>query len=310
MSKRISPLLGARILIIFEQSQILTRVSHMLVSLKLMMVNLVHNKPSFVNATLTGTVLSIIGNASLSDVGGTHVLTVNCTDSFTAVQDTLTINIAENYAPSIPSMSTTIIVKEGVNDTQTLDAFTDAESDPLTYNLLLSDHSALNSSWVQFDPLTRQVNFTLDSDLGVPTVSLTYFASDGHNPITELPLTLNLKYKPNDNPLILARTGAMMVLANSNFTINRNILTDDAVISSYAFELADGTPLPSWVDVTLPSSSASGDFEFNGTYPIFDSTPLEVRIIATDVDGLQGSASFFILPESKFCVVIFSELPL
>ena len=49
--------------------------------------------------------------------------------------------------------------------------------------------------------------------------------------------------------------------------IDKNIITDDDASLTYALTLADLSPAPSWVTMTVPSMSASGDFEFQGTYP-------------------------------------------
>jgi hypothetical protein len=204
----------------------------------------------------------------------------------------LTIEITENYAPSAPPL-TAYTVKEGLSESITLPAFTDTESDTIDYRVEQNDYSALDTTWIEFDSSTRILNHTVPANLGTGTVNLKYIATDNHNPDSETTVTLNIKYKPRDNPAVTFRTGTMVALSHSTFNISKNILTDDAAISSYSFELANGDPIPGWLDIATTSTL----FLFNGTYPTFSSTEVDINIIAEDVDGLTGFATITIAPQ-------------
>ena len=202
--------------------------------------------------------------------------------------------ITENYAPSAPSLSA-YTAKEDLPASTTLPAFTDAEGDTITYRVEQSDYSALDTSWIEFDATTRVLNYTVPANLGSGTVTLKYIATDNHNPDSEATVTLNIKYKPKDNPAVTFRTGKMVALSHSTFNISKSIITDDAAITSYWYELANGDPIPTWMDIT----NTSTHFVFNGTYPTFSSQEFDLNIFAQDVDGLTGYATITISPQGR-----------
>ena len=139
------------------------------------------------------------------------------------------------------------------------------------------------------------LNYTVQADLAQSTVTLKYIATDGYNAESVAPVTLNIYYKPKDNPAVTFRTGTFVALSHSTFSISRSIITDDATITEYWYELPNGDPTPDWVDISNSSSS----FVFNGTYPFFNSNLVEIVIFAKDEHDLVGQASVFIEPKSK-----------
>jgi hypothetical protein len=258
------------------------------------------NVPTFLNSTLLNTTLILDGFPSLSDVG-VYNLTVRATDTFSYTDQNLTIVIKENFSPTPPATFSDINVFEGVSHIHTVEAFTDAESNPITYSMTFSNGSALDSSWITFDGPTRNVSVTAPSTINSP-VLLKVFANDNFNPSTSGIVTLRINFKPKDNSTMIMRTGEFICLTHSTVYISKYILYDDDTITNYAFTLANGTAAPPWIQMTIPSVSASGNFEFNGTYPVFENKIYEFKLTATDSNGLIGSANFFIEAKCKYLI--------
>jgi hypothetical protein len=118
--------------------------------------------------------------------------------------------------------------------------------------------------------------------------------TDNYNPVEQVDITVNINYAPKDNPAVVVRTGEFICLQQSKITIAKTILTDDDTIVSYQLKYANGTAPPGWIQMHLPTTTASGNFEFNGTYPIFENKLIEFKLEATDTNGLVGSANFFV----------------
>ncbi|CAI2365637.1 unnamed protein product [Moneuplotes crassus] len=256
--------------------------------------------PSFVSATIsTNNILTVSGCASVSDVGGTHRVQVNALDGFDLISDILTIVITENKSPNIPSgIQTSLIGYEDTPSFTTFPAFTDDEGNPISYNVINADGSALNNSWINFDPTTRNLSYTPFGDLFGP-IMLKLIARDDYNDPVVVDITLQLNYRPRDNPIILDRNGEFMVKEFSYYEIPNTIISHYEPISTYWVTLNDGfTPPPSWLTISDPHSSASGNFEFFGTYPTSTHEVIILRLYARDSLNREGFATITI--ESKF----------
>jgi len=90
----------------------------------------------------------------------------------------------------------------------------------------------------------------------------------------------------------------------SSFEISRNILTDEDHLTDFSIALSDGSPVPSWLSISYPNETTSGDFQFSGTYPTIDETLFEFIITATDSDAMSGDASFYIQTKRKILYLI------
>jgi len=251
--------------------------------------------PVFATATISGDILSVSGNASAFYAGSTYEVVIRASDTFDYREDSLKIKVNENYPPSRPSGFTSLLIAlEDANTTHTIETFNDNDGDALSYSMTFSDDTALDSSWITFNTITREINFLANSS--TPSfVPLKLTVQDTLNaPVTET-ITINVKFKPVDNSVVLDRAGEFVCLSQSAFQIDRNILIDDANIVSYSMVLSDGSPIPSWVTIKTPLTSSSGNFELNGTYPNFENSEYIVTVTATDEHGLSGSANFSIL---------------
>ena len=242
--------------------------------------------------------MTITGNATAAQVG-THTVVVTANDTFTTVSDTLTITINENFPPTKPATFTsTVNVNEGIAGVHTIEAFTDVEGNPITYALTNPDDSPLDPSWLSFNNISRQISYNPTANLSSP-VPLKLAVSDPYNtPVTET-IQIIINFAPKNNASVVLRTGEFLCLSQSTTQIDKNVLYDDAGISSYSVSFANGSATPSWLTVKSPSISPSGHWEFSGTYPIYEQVSLEFIIEGTDSQGLKGTANFFIDIVSK-----------
>jgi len=242
----------------------------------------------------------VTGNPSLSDVGGVHRVQITADDGYNKTLDILTINVEENDPPQKPvSFPTSFISYEDTADTTIFPPFNDDEGDSITYTMQYKNGSSLDSSWINFDPLTRSLSYT--PYLGLPSlITLTLTTNDAFNSAIETDISMTIKFKPKDNPSIVDRTGEFVCLSFSSFEISKNILTDEDIITQYNIQLSDGSPVPSWLQILYPNETASGNFKFSGTYPTEDYTLYNFTIHAKDPDGMTGSASFYIQTKRKF----------
>jgi len=256
--------------------------------------------PPFTTTTLVGTTLSVSGIALFSDIGGSFEVVISASDSFDFQNDQLTIVVSENSPPSEPStFSSTIIGYEDTSTTHIVEAFTDSDGDDITYSMEFSDSSALDESWITFDPLTLELIFTPTVSIASP-VYLSLIAQDDHNDPVTSTITINIRYKPLDNPAVVDRVGIFICLSPTVYSLTRNIITDDANIVDYQVEQADGSAIPPWISIQTPLESPSGNFEANGTYPTFENTEIIFTVTATDEHGLVGTANFSIVTKCKF----------
>jgi hypothetical protein len=259
--------------------------------------------PTWLTESRVGDVVTLSANASVAEIGDYNII-LKAKDGYDFTQDTLTIKILINDAPAVPTtLQTTINSLEGINASTTFVAFTDTESNTVTYSMTYNDGTPINSAWITFDPTTRILNY-LPTDSQSTPQTFKLIATDNHNPEVSVDIKFMINYAPNDNPAVISRTKDFMVNQNTTVKISRYIITDDDTIVNYALTLADGTAPPSWVSMTLWNESASGNFEFNGTYTILHNMLFEFTLTATDTNGLTGTANFFINALSKYKYVI------
>lgn len=247
--------------------------------------------------------IRIQGQASLTDVGGTHAVIIEASDSFDTVQATLTINIVNNNPPTAPvGFVTSITAKEdNLIESTVFTPFTDGETDTITYSMKFKNDTAFSAfSWINFDPSTRNLTYNVINSLSTP-VELKFIAEDPYNAAVTVDVNISIKYSPTDNPAIVARTKDIIALFPTKVSINRDIIMDkNSNIASYNITFAtNGSAIPSWLVVTYPNTSTSGNFEIDATYPTFESKTIVFTINANDTDGLEGSANFTIQVKSK-----------
>ena len=255
---------------------------------------------SFWTCTISsGDILNVTGNPSMADIPGTNRVQITASDGFDKTLNILTINVIENEPPTVPNPYITMRTAfEGSSATVVYPEFDDTENDPITYSMTYDDGSPINSSWITFNPLNRALRYNPQGTETSP-LTLVMYASDPYNPPTEAITTMVIYFKPKDNPSVVSRTGEFVWNSFSSFEISRNIITSDELINQYSITLSDGSPIPSWLQVSYPHQSASGDFQFSGTYPLYESILYEFTITATNVNGLSGEATFYIQTKRK-----------
>ena len=117
-------------------------------------------------------------------------------------------------------------------------------------------------------------------------------ADDKYNPPTTVTINYYTDFAPKDNSSVAMRTGNFICFSTSSMTLSKNILTDEDSTLSYTITYANGATAPSWLSVKLPSQSASGNFEFSGSYSVFENVLYSFKITATDSKDNKGQQYF------------------
>ena len=251
----------------------------------------VDSGPSFVVPSISGSILNLSVSPAQGDVG-THSVVVLASDGSKNITDTLTISVDENYPPAVPVLSN-IYANEGVAGSHTVGAFTDPEGDPITYAMKFANGSALDPAWITFSPASRVVSFTPPN--GSPTVIyLTVIASDPYNGPVDAQLELRINLAPKVNTTVTMLNYSMVTQKNSNFTVPGGLFYDEDATLSYVLTNTDNSPAPAWLHFSPPQSTVSGNFEFDGYYPIFEEKEFEFKLVAEDSAGLTQSVSIFV----------------
>ena len=249
-------------------------------------------------------ILTITGTPSYSDIEEEFRVQVTASDGFDSNFDILTLEIIENEPPTVPSnFIDARTTYEGNDETVNIPEFDDPENDLLTYSMTFQNGNPINCSWMTFNPSTRVLRYFPQGNES-SLFNLKLYATDSCNPPTEVILRLTIKFKPKDNPSIVYRTGEFVWTSFSSFEISRNILTDEDHLTDFTIALSDGSPVPSWLSISYPNETTSGDFQFSGTYPTIDETLYEFIITATDSDAMSGEASFYIQTKSKTLIYL------
>ena len=243
--------------------------------------------------------MTLTGIAQLSDLGDNYVK-FRAFDLFDFVETNLTLTIVENFPPVAPvGLTTSISSIEGLPASANFAVFTDAEGDPISYSMTFTNGSHVNtSSWVTFDEVARQVTFTPIHELTSPFY-LNLVVSDPYNADVITPIQLNIDFAPKDNTSVVDRTGYLLAGIDSTAYITSTVIYDENPIVSFGVLAIDGSAVPSWISIKYPNVSASGDFEFSGTYPLIEYKLFEFTLYATDIYGLVGSANVFIQTKGK-----------
>ncbi|WP_292040150.1 putative Ig domain-containing protein [Massilia sp. UBA6681] len=172
------------------------------------------------------------------------------------------------------------------------DTFVDVDGDTLTYSATLEDGSPL-PSWLSFDPSTRKLSGNPPASADGSTLTIKVTATDPFGNSGSDIFTWSFK-DTNDLPtaaLPLAdqtKTGA----GELSFALPLGSFTDaDGEQLSYTANLRDGNdsaPLPAWLHFDPVSRS------FSGNPPAGTTSPLTVRVTATDPSGASAHDDFVI----------------
>lgn len=195
-----------------------------------------------------------------------------------------------NDAPEVGSLLSDLRALEDSAFSFTLpaDSFRDVDvGDALTYTATLADGSAL-PEWLSFDAQTGTFSGTpANGDVG--ELQLTVTATDLAGASASQSFALEVT-NTNDAPTVGATLAAQTATEDTAFTFT--VPTDafaDADVGdrlSYSATLADGSALPSWLQL----DAATGTF--SGTPGNDHVGALEIRVTASDLVGASASQSF------------------
>ena len=122
------------------------------------------------------------------------------------------------------------------------------------------------------------------------TLVLTLEGKDSYNDPVTMPITISVDYKPLVNASVKPLVSTFVVQEQSTFEINGALFSDESTSSlSFTAVYENGSALSSWLTFTPPTSPPSGVFTFFGTYPTYRNDELDIKIIATDVNGQTQS---------------------
>ena len=94
----------------------------------------VTNVPSFANYANSSNIITFEGNVtSTADINQTFSINITATDSYESASISFVIQVLENHQPVTPSSTYTFSLFEGDQGSETINLFTDTESDTITY---------------------------------------------------------------------------------------------------------------------------------------------------------------------------------
>lgn len=205
--------------------------------------------------------------------------------------DGTTINLQEllNQAPIMGDSSIDQAVVEDTSFSFKLpdNVFTDPEGLPMTYRVSGAGGTPL-PSWLKYNPVSRGFSGTPDnSAVGMYEVIVT--AYDDLDAATSRSFFINVQ-NTNDTPVVLNGIAAQAATEDQafSFAVPPDAFSDiDAGDQlSYSATLANGDPLPTWL-------------QFDATTATFSGTPgndqigsLNIMLTATDMAGAQVSSAF------------------
>ncbi|MEN5036762.1 calcium-binding protein [Pseudomonas sp. TWI929] len=169
-----------------------------------------------------------------------------------------------------------------------LSTFADADAgDTLRYTANLADGSVL-PTWLHFDDATRTLSGTpANADVGALSVRINAIDSLGASVATTFTLSVA---NVNDAPVVLNAISDQTASEGQPFsyTVAPNTFLDVDVGDSlsYVATLADGSPLPTWLNFNPISR------EFSGTPNAADAGTLALSVFATDLAGARVADTF------------------
>ena len=271
-------------------------------------------------------VLDALGNVVVerdSGLSGTIEVTYTITDGITEATAVVAINIdATNAAPVISGLGDLTVDEDTALDITFPDSIvTDADGDVLDVQITREGGTTL-PAWLTWDAAGRRLVGTPPVNFN-GVIALQMVASDGQAVVTQ-PFTLTVA-PVNDIPVLLAPFSNRSAIEDQAFsiTLQQNLVTDaDGDALSYTLTLADGTPIPAWMEFDAdalvlsgqPPLNFAGDLELaihvsDGTATISDEfvlhvtnvndapilvTPLSDHVTDNDGDPLTTGQAFVI----------------
>ncbi|HEY8353336.1 MAG TPA: putative Ig domain-containing protein, partial [Sphingomonadales bacterium] len=166
------------------------------------------------------------------------------------------------------------------------EAFADPDGDALIYEVTLADGGAL-PDWLTFDPATRTLSGTPgEQDDGVLEIRVTATDPQGLSASSQFRLTVR---DVNEAPVTGAAIADQAVDEKTPFTFvipAAAFMDPDGDALTFDVTLADGSALPDWLIFDPATRTLSG------TPGEKDDGVLDIRVVATDPQGLSASSQF------------------
>ncbi|GKS60330.1 hypothetical protein YTPLAS18_38570 [Nitrospira sp.] len=229
---------------------------------------------------------------------GTWDLRVTATDpGCLSVTDSFLLTVTNvNEAPTVDALLADQMATEDAPFTFSVPMSTFADEDlvhgdTLAYSAALADGTAV-PSWLTFDPVTRTFSGTPDNaDVG--TLALTLSATDTAGLTTATGLNFTVR-NVNDAPTLThpivdqsaeEDSPFMLVIPSDSFA-DEDLIHGDVL--TYGASLADGNPLPNWLDFDQVTHSLTG------TPGPGDAGTFQLAVTASDTQGVSVSTAFLL----------------
>ncbi|ODU32494.1 MAG: hypothetical protein ABS93_00265 [Thiobacillus sp. SCN 62-729] len=226
---------------------------------------------------------------------GVSSIKITATDQVgSSVNDTfdLTVNLSnQNHAPRVVDPFADQLYRAGQSFSFQVPSnnFLDIDGDALTYTATQQSGAAL-PSWVQFNASTRTFSGTVPGNQTAPTY-LRIIATDSKGAKGSDDFSIGIR-TANAAPYVLNPISNQETQANAafSFIVASNAFTDDDLgfgdVLTYSASLADGSPLPSWLNFN-PSTRT-----FNGTPASGDVGSLNVKVTVRDTENATAFDTF------------------
>ena len=228
------------------------------------------------------------GTPTNDDVGNLAVKVTATDPSGTSASKSLSIDIANtNDAPTASAGVAVATATEDASFTYPLPAgtFTDVDGgDVLTYGAKMADGSAL-PSWLQIDPASGTLHGTPTND-DVGSLSVVVTATDKAQTSATKTVSISVA-NTNDAPTATAGVALATAKEDTSFTYTLPAGTftdvDGGDVLTYGAKMADGSALPSWLQVDAASGTLHGT-------PTNDAVG-NLSVVVTATDQAHASAS-------------------
>ncbi len=231
------------------------------------------------------------GNLGNSEVGNITLKVIATDLSGESAEQSFTVNVANvNDAPIVSVVIDAQATTEDVAFSYIIpaDAFADVDSgDTLSYSVTLANGDSL-PSWLSFDVMTRSISGTpTNSEVG--NIALKVTATDTAGASANQTFTVNVA-NVNDAPTVSVAIGTQAATEDVAFSysIPANAFADVDVgdTLSYSVSLANGNPLPSWLNYNATTKTISG------TPSNSEVGNIALKVTATDTAGASANQTF------------------
>jgi len=235
------------------------------------------------------------GTPDDAQVGGLDLKVTATDDSNLSVSDVFALTVANvNEAPTVaaPLADQTALEDTAFSFTLPAATFADVDlvhGDALTYSASLPGGGTL-PAWLSFDPTTRTFSGTPgNGDVGILTVTVTATDSGSLSGSTGFMLVVQ---NVNDAPTVATPLSDQIAAEDSPFSFmipNITFTDPDQIhgdVLTYRATLADGMPLPAWLNFDPGTST------FSGTPGPGDAGTLQIAVTATDTVNFGVSDTF------------------